>query len=799
MSAPEQSRSVGALVATVFAGIGTVAVVVSGQLAAWTVEQLAVLDGGATGAWLWPVASVVPAVLVGVPALVLALVPRSPAVRAAGRAWAYGALALAVLGSLRAVPVQHQELYLVLLALVAGAMAAALRRRTPTHTQHSGALFGAAAGLVCLVPWVWLGALGGPLETVLAAVAAGAVGWLAATVLNADFWAPYATHGRARLVTLGGLVAGVALTEVAAGLGASGVQLSMLLVLPPLAFAAAALQPWGGRAVLLAVAAFGPLAFVDPEETWLILNAADSEVGWWAALAAILTLVVALLAGVAYLLALVDGNRPIGAAPRSRAVAAATAGIALVTATAGYAGIGQPGLYGDRLFVVMREQADLAGLAEAADRTERVRGTYQRLVEHAERTQAPLRASLDRLRLAYQPYYLVNGLEVHGGVAVRAWLERRTDVDRVLLSPRLRPRQGRAPVLLPAAELPDGPLWNVQLVRADAVWRTGTTGQGIVVGSSDSGVDGAHPTLAGGFRGGDDSWYDPWNHTRVPTDHGGHGTHTTGTAVGRTPSGDVPTVVPPDGVTPRGGHPIGVAPGAQWVACVNLDRALGNPAYYLDCLQFMLAPFADGGDPFRDGRPERAPHILTNSWGCPPLEGCDATALVPATAALAAAGIFVVAAAGNSGPACGSVDDPPAPHPDVLTVGAVDRRSRVAKFSSRGPGVLGPAKPDIAAPGVDVLSAIPGARYAELPGTSMATPHVAGVVALMGSANPALIGDLARTRKILLDTAEPTLPTFGVGGDSDCGGAVNVRGAGVVDAAAAVQAARAVNGPAPVR
>jgi len=161
---------------------------------------------------------------------------------------------------------------------------------------------------------------------------------------------------------------------------------------------------------------------------------------------------------------------------------------------------------------------------------------------------------------------------------------------------------------------------------------------------------------------------------------------------------------------------------------------------------------------------------------------------------MAAAGIFMVVAAGNEGPACGSVDDPPAPYPDVLTVGAVDRRNRVAGFSSRGPGAAGGTKPDVAAPGVDVLSAIPGGRYAELPGTSMATPHVAGVVALMWSANPRLIGDLARTRQILVDTAEPTLPTFGEGGDSDCGGAQNVRGSGLVDAAAAVQAARALRG-----
>jgi subtilisin family serine protease len=296
-------------------------------------------------------------------------------------------------------------------------------------------------------------------------------------------------------------------------------------------------------------------------------------------------------------------------------------------------------------------------------------------------------------------------------------------------------------------------------------------GSGIVIGGSDSGVDGRHPALSGTFRGGDDSWYDPWNHTRAPTDRNGHGTHTLGTAVG--------------------GHGIGVAPGARWVGCVNLDRDLGNPAHYLDCLQFMLAPFPPGGDPFTDGRPERAPHILTNSWGCPPIEGCDAGALRPATAALAAAGIFVVAAAGNTGPYCGSVQDPPAPYSDVLAVGAVDRGRRVTEFSSRGPVPGGGVKPDVVAPGAGVMSAMPGGGYAEMDGTSMAAPHVAGVVALMWSANPALVGDLARTRGILRDTATVVATGAQSGG---CGGDANITGAGLVNAYAAVRAAQRAAG-----
>ncbi|HWH01390.1 MAG TPA: S8 family serine peptidase, partial [Pilimelia sp.] len=432
---------------------------------------------------------------------------------------------------------------------------------------------------------------------------------------------------------------------------------------------------------------------------------------------------------------------------------------------------GQPGWHGDRLFVVLRGQPDLTGLPTGTGpgaRAGRVRAVYERLVGHAAASQADLRRDLDRWGLAHRPYYLVNAVEVRGGPAVRAWLARRADVDRVLDSQRLRPLPAPPRPERGSTDRPAGVPWNLTLIGADRVWtQLGVTGAGITVGSADSGVDGAHPALAAGFRGGDDSWHDPWNGTGTPTDRHGHGTHTLATAVGER---------------------VGVAPGAEWAGCVNLDRNLGNPASYLDCLQFLLAPFPPGGDPFRDGRPERAPHVLTNSWGCPPLEGCDLDVLRPATAAFTAAGVFFVAAAGNTGPSCGSVTDPPAPYADALTVGAVDRKRAVTGFSSRGPAAGGAAKPDLLAPGAEVLSALPGGGYGPQDGTSMAAPHVAGVAALMWSANPALIGDVARTRRLLTQTARPVVPPPG---SARCADPVHVTGAGLVDAYGAVRAAQA--------
>ncbi|MCN0180882.1 S8 family serine peptidase [Salinispora arenicola] len=788
---PERS-SPGPVVLAVLIGLWITGLTVVTQFGGWLIDQFLLLTGLDRLVWLWPVATVGLVALAGTPALLLALLPRSRTVRTVGQIWLAATLAFGALSLPRALPPVQHEAYLATLAGVAGlAMLLAHRlvgRRVVPSDPGDGSnrsraarptpvtLLGLAGGLALLLPWVWVGALGGLLETLLAALAATAVGGLAAALLPAAFWSRFAsgTPPRpGRLVLVGGLVAGVALLLLGAGVGQSGGQLPLLLTLPPAGFALAALAAaarrtaTGGAAAtawLVGLSVFGPLAWTDPEEVGLVL-AGTRETPFWVAVAAGAGFAVAAVLAVAYGVTLA---RPQGARP-GRAVAGVAAATLLVTTGVVAVGLGQPGLHGERLFVVLREQADLSGVPATtgrAGRDNRATEVYQRLVETAERTQADLRRELRRFRLDHTPYYLVNAIEVDGGPLVRTWLADRPEVDRVLVSQRVRPLPVPAPVTQGDAPAPRGADWNVRLIGADRVWsELGVTGAGVTVGSSDSGVDGGHPALAAGFRGGDDSWFDPWNATSAPSDRGGHGTHTLGSAVGR------------DGV--------GVAPGAAWTGCVNLDRNLGNPALYLDCLQFMLAPFPPGGDPLTDGRPQRAPDILTNSWGCPELEGCDPGALRPATAALAAAGILVVFAAGNTGPRCRSIEDSPAFHPDVLTVGAVDRQRRVTDFSSRGPAPGGGAKPDLVAPGADVLSAMPGGGYGVLSGTSMATPQVAGVAALMWSANPALIGDLPRTRRILTATASP-VPVSG----ESCGDEAHVVGAGLVDAYAAVRAAQ---------
>ncbi|GAA2604334.1 S8 family serine peptidase [Dactylosporangium fulvum] len=747
-----------AVALTILVGLWTVGVVVVVNAALWLVGDTLVISGLSMPLPFWLLGAALTTLLTGVPALLLSLLSRMWFARLAGRQWLLLTLFGGLLGAARLIPNTYHELYLAVLAIAAAIVAAVHRAVTGRREHADGWLFwlSLAVGLLMLLPWLWVGSFGGQLETVLALLAALAVSWLATRPLSA--LAAIAVHFRNNWVgaIVGGLVIGVGLAALAAGVGLPAVQLLALLAVPPVAFALAALHRKGRPSIvaLLTPAIFGPLGMIDPDETSLILGLRDAL--FWGLVGAVATLGVALVVAVVVLVALRRARWHVWAA-------GVTAAVVAIGGAVIYAAVGQPGFAGERLFVVMQEQADLSGLSGVGDRTARVRQTYQRLVGTAERSQAPLRKALRDKGLKFTPFYLVNGVEVDAGPVVRQWLESRSDVAKVLLNPRLRPLPAQAPPMRGTVDAPTSPQWNLTLIGADAVWQRFGTGEGIVVGSSDSGVDGTHPALRGNFRGGDDSWLDPYGGGATPTDNNGHGTHTLATAVGAK---------------------VGVAPGAQWIACENLPRNLGSMANYLTCLQFMLAPYPSGADPWHAGRPERAPQVLTNSWGCPSVEGCDLLSLRPAVDAFAAAGIFFVAAAGNTGPRCETITDPPSLYPSTFTIGAVDRVSEVASFSSRGPTPDGLTKPNLMAPGVNVLSALPGGRYGYLSGTSMATPHVAGVVALMWSANPALIGNIEETRSILERTARPAQPS-----GKSCGTPADVVGAGLVDAFAAVAAA----------
>ena len=233
------------------------------------------------------------------------------------------------------------------------------------------------------------------------------------------------------------------------------------------------------------------------------------------------------------------------------------------------------------------------------------------------------------------------------------------------------------------------------------------------------------------------------------------------------------------------GNQIGMAPGAKWIGCRNMDANFGTPARYIECMQWFLAPTRiDGSDP----DPTKAPDITNNSWECPPSEGCSFDTLQAAVEAQAAAGIMMVSAAQNSGPSCSTVQNPPGIYEATYTAGALNTGTdTIAGFSSRGPVTADGSnriKPDICAPGTNTRSSTNASdtSYANFSGTSMATPHIAGAMALLWSAIPSLRHQLTASRDALNNSAVHIDST-------QCGAAGppnNVYGWGRVDIFAAV-------------
>jgi subtilisin family serine protease len=529
-------------------------------------------------------------------------------------------------------------------------------------------------------------------------------------------------------------------------------QLMLMLELPALAAILVIMNLRSGKMapiVWLSGMAFAvPAAFFDANELAIIISGISGDVLQYALSAAAVVTAGAYLASlVAFVVFLVTRSQTRaepGSPTRAPSLILSILAVAAWVVAAGvYVLSGRPGFFGDQLFVIMKSRADLGQAAQIQEVNARRVFVYQTLVQHANQDQASLRQALANLHIGYRPYYLEDSLEVNADPFMALWLRFYPGVDRVLYSPHLRPLPSLPKPLTGLSHTaPASPDWNLTMIGADKVWNElGVNGKGIVVGQSDSGVDGTHPDLASSYRGqggqNNYNWYDPWFNTASPSDYGGHGTHTLGTILGKT---------------------TGVAPGANWIGCVNLGRNLGNPALYLNCMQFMLAPFPQQGDPLKDGDPARGAMVLNNSWGCPDLEGCDAEALQYASQALRQAGIFVEASAGNDGPGCSTIRDPISLYASVFTTGAIDEQGDLASFSSLGPVTADGSdrlKPDIIAPGVSVLSTLPDDTYGRLDGTSMAGPHTVGVVALMWSANPKLIGDIDRTDQILEQSASP--------------------------------------------
>lgn len=309
------------------------------------------------------------------------------------------------------------------------------------------------------------------------------------------------------------------------------------------------------------------------------------------------------------------------------------------------------------------------------------------------------------------PFWIFNGFSVTAAPSVIEELAARKDVrtitpDNITIVPEFQPDYAT-------------PEPNISLVQAPALWDLGYTGQGVVVANMDSGVDVTHADLSSRWRGGTNSWYDPYNqHPNTPTDLSGHGTWTMGIMV----AGDA------------GGTSIGVAPGAQWIAVKIFNDSGGSTATAIhNGFQWLLDP---------DGNPntDDAPDIVNNSWSIGTTPGCNFEFQLDVQN-LRAAGILPIFAAGNFGPSA-STSASPANYAEAFAVGNTNNSDQIYFQSSRGPSACDSTTfPELVAPGVLVRTTDRFGLYAQETGTSISAPHVAGALALLLSAFPGLSPD----------------------------------------------------------
>ncbi|MBU0691341.1 S8 family serine peptidase [bacterium] len=425
-----------------------------------------------------------------------------------------------------------------------------------------------------------------------------------------------------------------------------------------------------------------------------------------------------------------------------------------------------------------------------ATRAERHKQVIRELRRVAAETQPFVAIKLEELKAqglvnGYSAYWITNCFVVSGTKSAILRIAEIDEIDYIENNFRpvlIEPVDGR-PINPSALDENHGVPTGIRAVGAARVWNElGITGAGRLVGNIDTGVDGNHPALAARWRGleepAEECWLDVVGNSTFPYDDpmNGHGTHTMGTICGNsTVSNDS----------------IGVAPGARWIASNGINQSATAQGFTND----ILAAFQWMADPDSNELTiDDVPDVVQNSWGVngdfPGFSDCYPSwnnVIVNCEAA----GVVVVFSAGNEGPSSETLRSPATYEIDsvtVFSVGAVDADSdtippyEIAGFSSRGPSSCSPGiaiKPEVCAPGVDVYSSIPGTTsqpnsYTRHDGTSMAGPHVAGIVALMREANPN--ADVREIKSVLMRTAV----------DMGTAGEDNTYGMGFVDAFAAV-------------
>ncbi len=428
------------------------------------------------------------------------------------------------------------------------------------------------------------------------------------------------------------------------------------------------------------------------------------------------------------------------------------------------------------VLVKLAEQADLTAASRIEDWDARGWAVYHALRATAGRTQPAVLSRIEQARAEghaaeVKPLWIVNMISLKADRAAIEQLASLRAVGTILPALKIEPPN---PVREPDSSVPLVVEWGVDKIRAPEVWAApyNTTGVGTVVANVDTGVQYNHPALVGQYRGNlgggvfnhNYNWFDPSGFSpSVPADDNNHGSHTMGSIVG----------------TDGGANQIGVAPGARWIAAYGCCPSNTD---LLEAQQFMLAPTDLAGN---NPNPSRRPHVLNQSWGGPG----GSQLFESVIAHLRASGIFPAFSAGNNGGSaadgCGRLGSP-GDNPSSFNVGNTTITDGISGSSSRGPNpITGEVGPDVSAPGSNVRSSINGSAYANFSGTSMASPHVAGAVALLISLEPKLAGRVSELEELLRKTAVPLTTTQTCGGVAGSARPNNQYGWGRIDVKAA--------------
>lgn len=406
---------------------------------------------------------------------------------------------------------------------------------------------------------------------------------------------------------------------------------------------------------------------------------------------------------------------------------------------------------------VIERKAVIGSLRETAEKTQ------ERLIEYLK--QEKRNGTVE----TFESFYIINAVHVKADKKVIEEIAKRDDVEKIYENGTVKAIKPIIPkdknIIKPASFDSESEIeWGIKDIGADRVWKDfGVDGTGVTVGIIDTGAYVNHPAIKNKWRG-----YDPLTKKQTAKgnyidyvdgklfpdakENNDHGTHVAGTIAGEMKNSD-------------GGkyNRIGVAPGAKFISARAFNEYGGGHAAILKCAEWMLAP---------GGKAEDAPDIINNSWGG---DNNTDTWFKEVIKHWREANIMPVFAAGNltayDKAEPGTITNPGSLK-EAFAVGAIGASHRLASFSKWGPSNFadtnGRIKPEIVAPGVQIRSCLATGGFASWNGTSMATPHISGVAALMKSADKSLTVEkmesiLKETASGLTDNNFKEIPNMGYG------------------------------------